>query len=177
MASRLQSIDDSEAQSASFDADERLSLRLWLQLMKCTKEIEADAARHLRRDHNQSLARFDVLSQLYRFDGWVAIGEVASRLMTSSGNITALLDRMAAEGLVERRPSPTDRRSFQIRMTRLGRKTFDRLTADHAAWVDTALADVSDADKRRLIDLLTRVRKSYDGARTDDLSPATDTPK
>ena len=42
----------------------KLSLSLWLQLMKCTKEIEAGVGGRLRKVHRQSLARFDVLSQL-----------------------------------------------------------------------------------------------------------------
>ena len=54
---------------------ERLSLGLWLQLMKCTKTLEAGVGGRLRREHNQSLARFDVLSQLYRLgNDWVAVG-------------------------------------------------------------------------------------------------------
>lgn len=141
---------------------EQLSLRLWLQLMKCTKTMEAGVGGHLRRVHNQSLARFDVLSQLFRFgDRWATVGEIAERLMASGGNITGLLDRMAAEDLLVRRASPDDRRSHQLRMTAKGRTLFREMTDEHARWVDAALDGVTDADKERLIGLLAKVRRTF----------------
>lgn len=142
---------------------EQTSLRLWLQLMKCTKAMESGVGGHLRRVHNQSLARFDVLSQLFRFgDDWATVGELADRLMASSGNITGLLDRMAAENLIVRRASPNDRRSHQVKMTPKGGELFKDMTADHARWVDTALDGMTEKDKAQLIDLLTKVRKTFE---------------
>jgi len=142
---------------------ETVSLRLWLQLMKCTKVVEAEVAGQFRKLHQQSLSRFDVLSQLYRFEEeWVATGEVASRLMASAGNITGLLDRMENDGLIKRRANPLDRRSFQIRMTKNGYKTFSRMTDDHAMWVDDALAGISAKEKENLIKLLVRVRRAFE---------------
>lgn len=142
---------------------EKLSLSLWLQLMKCTKEIEAGVGGRLRKVHSQSLARFDVLSQLHRFGGdWAAVGEIAGRVMASSGNITALVDRMVAEDLIVRRASPDDRRSHQLRMTAKGEALFAEMTDDHARWVDAALDGIADTDKERLIALLVEVRRAFE---------------
>jgi len=144
--------------------DGLLSLRLWLQLMKCSKLIESSLSARLRRGFGQSLARFDVLSQLERVDrGWVAIGELARMVMAASGNITALLDRMEGEKLIERRASPSDRRSFQVRITAAGRRLFAAMADDHARWIDAALEGVPRAEKLRLIDLLITVRGRFDG--------------
>lgn len=144
-------------------SDELLSLKLWLQLMKCAKSIEADVGGRLRRSYGQSMSRFDVLSQLERLDDeWVAIGELARLVMAASGNITALLDRMESEGLIERRASPSDRRSFQVRMTDTGSRLFAKMAADHAGWIDAALVDMPDAEKQRLVDLLVVVRRRFE---------------
>jgi DNA-binding MarR family transcriptional regulator len=144
-------------------SDELLSLKLWLQLMKCAKSIEADVGGRLRRSYGQSLSRFDVLSQLERLDDeWVAIGELARLVMAASGNITALLDRMEGEGLIERRASPSDRRSFQVRLTDAGSQLFAKMADDHARWIDAALVDMPDADKQRLVDLLVVVRRRFE---------------
>jgi DNA-binding MarR family transcriptional regulator len=148
------------------DDDEKLSLSLWLQLMKCTKEIEAGIGGRLRKVHSQSLARFDVLSQLHRFGGdWAAVGEISGRVMASSGNITALVDRMVAEDLIVRRANPDDRRSHQLRMTDTGAALFDEMTADHARWVDDALVGIDDTDKERLIELLINVRRAFEATK------------
>ena len=141
------------------------SLRLWLQLMKCTKTVEAHVGGQLRRKHNQSLARFDVLSQLFRVDGdWATIGEVAEQLMASGGNITGLLDRMESEKLVLRRASPSDRRSYQVKMTPSGRKLFLNMTRDHDKWITDMLADLPGQDKEHLIELLIQVRRAFEPA-------------
>ncbi len=155
-------------------SDELLSLKVWLQLMKCAKSIESAVGGRLRRSYGQSLSRFDVLAQLARLGGeWVAIGELARLVMAASGNITALLDRMEGEALIERRASPSDRRSFQVRMTADGRRLFAAMAGDHARWIDTALVGMSDVDKTRLVDLLVAVRRRFeaDAAPRDGQGP------
>ena len=155
--------------AATRTADEQLSLRLWLHLIKCSKAVEAMVGSQLRRTHGQSLTRFDVLSQLNRFaEKWTTVGELARLMMVSSGNITALLDRMAEEGLVERRASPNDRRSQQVHMTRKGLKLFESMVRDHARWVDGALHDLPRRDKERLIELLVAVRRAVETPDADD---------
>ncbi len=139
------------------------SLRVWLQLMKAAKAIEALVGARFRREFDQSLARFDVLAQLDRVgDGWTTVGRLAEHVMAASGNITGLLDRMIAEGLVRRRPSPTDRRSFQVRMTSKGRRLFARMAGAHAAWIDEALSAMDESEKTELVTLLTRARRAVD---------------
>lgn len=155
----------STARSHHDDAGARLSLRAWLHLMKCAKAIEGAVGARMRRKYGQSLGRYDVLSQLYRFDGdWLPIGHLAGHLMAASGNITALIDRMEAEGLVERRPSPSDRRSSQVRLSANGRALFLTMTEDHAAWVDQALEEIGDTDKEALIGLLSATRRAFERA-------------
>ena len=91
--------------------------------------------------------------------------------MASSGNITALLDRMAAEDLIQRRASPDDRRSHQVRMTAKGRRLFDDMADDHARWIDDALDGFDHDSKQALISLLVEVRTIFEtnapGARKD----------
>jgi len=141
----------------------KLPLRLWLQLMKCAKGIEADVSGRFRRSFDQSLARFDVLSQLYRLsDHRGSIGEIADTVMAASGNITALIDRMVDEGLVERRANPNDRRSSQVTMTPRGQALFRDMTAAHADWMRDALADLSEDEMVALVDLLRKTRQSVD---------------
>ena len=142
---------------------ENLSLRLWLHLMKCTKTIETNIGGQFRRFHRQGLSRYDVLSQLYRFESkWGSIGEVADQLMAAGRNITGLIDRMEVDGLVERRLNPIDRRSFQMRITEEGKRIFLNMTDDHENWIEKALSDIPSKDKEKLIELLVRVRRAFE---------------
>lgn len=139
--------------------DAKLSLGVWLRLMKCARTMQRGMEGQFRKDYRQSMSRFDVLSQLDRGpEKWLSIGELASRLLASNGNITGLLDRMLDEGLVARRPSPEDRRSFQISITPKGKKLFDRMATDHAEWTHDILGELPGSDRRQLEDLLDRLR-------------------
>ncbi|MFP6712358.1 MAG: MarR family transcriptional regulator [Rhodospirillales bacterium] len=139
------------------------SLHLWLQLIKCTKTIVAHVDGQLRRNHNLSLVRFDVLSQLYRFeDKWLTIGELANLLMASGGNITGLLDRMENDKQLKRRASPTDRRSFQVKLTKHGRGLFEIIAKDHESWVSDMMADLPEQGKKHLVKQLIEVRREFE---------------
>ena len=171
MAARQSGSDATAADAGAGDAsagdgqsNDKRSLRVWLQLMKCSRAVEAEVNARLRRNYGQSLARFDALSQLYRFgEDWVTVGTLAEHMLTASKNITALLDRMQGEGLIERRASPVDRRSFHVRPTARGRALFDKMARDHARWVDEAWADIGIDDKDRLIELLVGLRAATRG--------------
>lgn len=47
--------------------------------------------------------------------------ELAARMSCEPSNATFVLDRLEAQGLVERRPHPTDRRAKRIELTPAGR--------------------------------------------------------
>ena len=62
------------------------------------------------------------------------MGELAGQLHCDASNVTGLADRLEARGLVERRPSPGDRRVKVLVLTeggqRLHRSLFERLMTD-----------------------------------------------
>lgn len=62
------------------------------------------------------------------------MGELAVRLSCDASNVTGLTDRLEARGLVERRPSPGDRRVKVLALTdegqRLHRALWERLMTD-----------------------------------------------
>ena len=63
--------------------------------------------------HGLGEGDFDVLATLRRQGAPYALtpGELGERTMVSSGAVTKRVDRLAAKGLVERRPSASDLRS------------------------------------------------------------------
>lgn len=48
--------------------------------------------------------------------------ELAQRMLVRSGTLTAILDRLVADGYAERRPNPRDRRSSLVVLTRSGNR-------------------------------------------------------
>jgi DNA-binding MarR family transcriptional regulator len=74
-------------------------------------------------------------------------------LLSSSG-MTKRLDRMAAAGLIERRPDPHDRRGTLVRLTRRGKSVIDRALETHVANEERLLGALTPAQRLTLDGLL-----------------------
>jgi DNA-binding MarR family transcriptional regulator len=89
-------------------------------------------------------------------DDPVAMRELACRLRCDASNITGIVDRLEAKGLVERQVAPRDRRVKTLVFTEKGRAVRRRLDA---ALLDGSppLARLTPAELRELRALLQRV--------------------
>jgi DNA-binding MarR family transcriptional regulator len=116
-------------------ADDHAALRLWLRLLASTTQIEEEVRRRLRRHFGISLARFDYLAQLHRRPEGLTMKALSRCLMVTGGNVTGLTGELVREGVVERVPSPTDGRSWIVRLTPRGRRVFERMAREHEHWI------------------------------------------
>jgi DNA-binding MarR family transcriptional regulator len=133
-------------------------LRLWLRILAVSRLIEGELRERLRERHDTTLPRFDVLAALSRSRDGLKMSELSSVLRVSNGNVTGLVDRLVADGLVVRVPVEGDRRATTVRLTRKGEEDFATLAAAHEGWVDELLASVTVAEANGLIASLQAVR-------------------
>ncbi|GII95866.1 MarR family winged helix-turn-helix transcriptional regulator [Sinosporangium siamense] len=104
------------------------------RMARATRLIEA-AVEEVFRRHGLRPGEFDVLSALRRSGPPYTMipSELSTALMMSRAGMTNRLDRLEQAELVERKLDPADRRSFQIVLTRKGRKVIDETLTEHAA--------------------------------------------
>ncbi|MEQ8600690.1 MAG: MarR family transcriptional regulator [Devosia sp.] len=88
------------------------------------------------------LAWYDLLLELERAGGEMRIGDLAERLVVERYNMTRLLDRMSDDGLVERRPDPTDRRGALAVITPAGRARRGDMWPHYRSAIDEAFSAV-----------------------------------
>jgi len=69
-----------------------------------------------------SLAWYGVLSHLAEAKEPLALSALAARINCVRSNVTQLVDRLEADGLVRREDDPDDRRSIRAALTPLGRE-------------------------------------------------------
>jgi DNA-binding MarR family transcriptional regulator len=138
-------------------ADHR-ALRIWLRLLTCTQMIERVVRSRLRGRFGTTLPRFDLMAQLERHREGLKMSELSQLLMVTGGNVTAIVDQLEKEGLVERLDEPADRRAFRIRLTRSGEKTFAEMAREHEEWVVELLSGMSRKDQEELLKLLAKVK-------------------
>jgi DNA-binding MarR family transcriptional regulator len=67
-----------------------------------------------------SMPKFGALTHLVRAGGPVSLGECAAKMTCVRSNITQLVDRLEADGLVRRVDDPGDRRGVKALVTPLG---------------------------------------------------------
>jgi DNA-binding MarR family transcriptional regulator len=151
---------DAETKVAERPHDHKDELRLWLRLFTCKELIEGEVRRRLRTGYDITLPRFDLLAQLDRTPQGMTLGELSQRMMVSNGNVTGLVDRLVEQGLITRRPSPTDRRAQIVSLTAQGRKFFRAMARTNADWVGEIFAGLDADDIASLMHLLGKTKAS-----------------
>lgn len=143
-------------------AASKMRLRLWLRLLRTTREIEAELRDRLRVGFDTTLPRFDVMAALERSPQGLTMTALSRQLLVSNGNITGIVDRLVADGLAIRLSNARDRRTSFVRMTPKGARTFAAMARQHERWIDARLGTLSPADLDQLDVLLARARISRD---------------
>src|SRR5213078_4831911 len=145
---------DAETKVVERPGDHEAELRLWLRLLTCTTLIEGEIRRRLRDEFDVTLPRFDLMAQVDKSRGGMTLGELSQRMMVSNGNVTGLVERLVAQGLIERRASPTDRRAQLVNLTGEGRKSFRVMARTHENWIAEIFAGLSHDETETLMQLL-----------------------
>ena len=151
---------DAETKVTERPDDHKTELRLWLRLLTCTTLIENEVRRRLRDNFDITLPRFDLLAQLDRTPNGMTLGELSQRMMVSNGNITGLVDRLASQGLIRRRPAPNDRRVQIVSLTPEGSRFFRAMARENADWIGQIFAGLAQDDIAALMSALAKTKAS-----------------
>jgi DNA-binding MarR family transcriptional regulator len=127
----------------------------WLRLMRVYLLVGRAAGEHARAA-GLSLAQLDVLAQVGALEGRTQ-RELADALLVTKGNVTQLLDRMEACGLLERRRSG---RSKTVYLTPKGRALRERVIPRHEAMIADQFAALSAGEQGQLLRLLGIVERT-----------------
>jgi len=138
--------------------DDHSALRIWLRLLTCTQLIERRVRSGLREEFATTLPRFDLMAQLERHAEGLKMNELSRMLMVTGGNVTAIVDQLEKEGLVERIDEPADGRAWLIRLTSSGEKSFAEMARAHEQWVVELLRGLSRREQDELLKLLAKLK-------------------
>jgi DNA-binding MarR family transcriptional regulator len=102
-----------------------------------------------------SMAKHSALTKLSEAGEPLTLSELASRLSCVRSNITQLVDRLEADGLVRRVDDPSDRRSVRAELTQLGAEKQVAGAAELARAQDGLAAMLNPADLEGLSSALS----------------------
>jgi len=106
-----------------------------------------------------SLAKLAALKALKGAGESLPLSQLAERLSCVKSNITQLVDRLEADGLVTRADDPRDRRSRLAVMTAAGRKACDAGLSLQDEAERALLSDLSAAERQQLAVLMGKLEK------------------
>lgn len=96
-----------------------------------------------------SLGQFAVLEALYHV-GPLYLGDLARRILTSSGNLTLVVDNLEKRGLVKRRQPLKDKRFVLATITPAGRKLIGRIFPAHAERITSVMGRLTATEQEKL---------------------------
>jgi MarR family transcriptional regulator, organic hydroperoxide resistance regulator len=132
------------------------AVRVWFRLMRLETRMRvavADRLRHL----GLSVPQCDVLTTLTEKEG-ISQQALARRLYVTKGNISGLIDRLVAAGLVERRPIAADKRQHAIYLTLAGRDAAEKAIACQRRFVADTIGRLPASKLTSLDQLLIEAR-------------------
>lgn len=129
------------------------------RLLEATHLLERNWFLPLAAQFELHQGEFDVIATLRRSGEPYALTptDLHERLMLSSGAMTSRLDRLENKGLIQRAPSPTDRRSIQVRLTPAGLALIDKALPLHVANEQQAVSALTQKEQKQLDGLLAKL--------------------
>jgi DNA-binding MarR family transcriptional regulator len=100
---------------------DRPGCALTLLLLDAARAVEA-RVEHALAEEGLSLAKLGALRHLALADEPLTLTQLAERHCCGRSNVTALIDRLEADGLVERTIDPSDRRNQRAALKIAGRE-------------------------------------------------------
>ena len=127
------------------------------RISRLARELEA-RLEPVYREHGLEPGWHDVLATLRRSGGTLRPTDLTNASMLTSSGTTKRLDKLEQAGLIAREPDPGDRRGTLISLTAEGRRLIDALTPAHLDNERRILSALSEAEQRRLADLLRKLQ-------------------
>jgi len=156
------------------DGDDALETA-WASLARAVDAVQNSFARRLET-LDMTLPYFSVLTLLFNADDQrLPMSKIARDLAMTSGGFTKLADRMARDGLIDRRGSSGDRRVVFAALTGPGRALAGRANDAHRHFLREEVLDRISRDEldtlRDIADRLAGIAGEPEGDTTFVLSP------
>jgi DNA-binding MarR family transcriptional regulator len=121
--------------------------------------VEAAIAR-VARKYGLSHAAGNALAVIEGNGGPIPSGEISVRMHITAGTMTAVLDTLERNGLVERLADPEDRRRILVDITPKAQELLDRMLPEVQQVSAAIMGKFDDAQKTRLLTSLAAVRQA-----------------
>jgi MarR family 2-MHQ and catechol resistance regulon transcriptional repressor len=131
------------------------ALDTYVKLLRASRAVLARVEPRLAAT-GLTVTQFGVLEAILH-KGPLGQRELSRKVLTSPGNMTDLVDKLEARGLVHRIRQKADRRAVRVELTEAGRALIKPLFADHAGDIAAAMGGLDETELRQLSALLRKL--------------------
>jgi MarR family transcriptional regulator, organic hydroperoxide resistance regulator len=111
-----------------------------------------------------SPSQFNILNLIYDVAEGMTQTELSRELLMHRSNVTGLVDRLEARGLVERRGQAGDRRVYRVALTAAGRRLMGEILPRYYEAAEEVWGEMSMEAAGRLSDNLQRIAENAEQA-------------
>lgn len=129
------------------------------EILRCAEYLNA-CLNDALKSSGVSFTQYSALRILSGEEEGLASSTIGERMITRDSDITRLVDRLAARGLVERYRDPGDRRVARVRLTPAGTELVGRLDDPILTLAVQQFSKVKPKRIRRLIEILRQIRQA-----------------
>lgn len=128
--------------------------RLFLKLHRLFQELNREEF----RPYDLSTPQYAIL--FHASAEGVPLTQLSQEMLADNSNLTRLVDRLEARGLVRRAPDPHDRRVTLVQLTPTGQALIDELRPRHRAYVEQRMSVLAPAQLAALHNALDTLYES-----------------
>lgn len=129
-------------------AEEVLALDSYIKLSRAFETATNQINAHLH-NHDLTISQFGVLEALFHL-GPMQPGQLAVKILKSSGNLTLVIDNLVKRDLVTRQRRDDDRRCIDIQLTAAGQALIETIFPGHAAGVAQTMGVLTSDEQMQL---------------------------
>ncbi len=105
-------------------------------------------------------AQYNVLIVLKLNGNSLTQVEISKKLISSRANVTSLVDRLEKKNYVKRKKVSSDRRLFEVDLTKEGLNLMKKVEPAYVNEVEKRMSGLNEADCRKLSAILVRLRQN-----------------
>lgn len=134
---------------------EMRALDAYIKLSRSADVVSQQINDHLR-SFDLTISQFGVLEALF-YLGPMQTGELGSKILKSSGNMTLVIDNLSKRKLVYRQRRENDRRCIDIHLTAAGQALVEHIWPKHVAGVVRTFEPLTPVEQEQLAALCRKL--------------------
>jgi DNA-binding MarR family transcriptional regulator len=140
----------------------------WRAFLQAHARVARRLDEELRAEHDLSVAEYDALLNIAEApDRRLRMRRLADQVVLSKSGVTRLIDRLVADGLVERSSCTTDARGAEAVLTEAGLRRLRAASRTHLRGIADHFLDVVDDADLQVVDRVMRAVADRAGTEPD----------